>query len=354
MSIVRLASRLALLLAAVSFAAAVPAQEDEGGYTEMPEVEDSTSMAEEETAADVNPQDLKPRAAEMAPLASQALLLALTRAGDKLVAVGDRGIILLSDDGEKWRQVASPVHATLTSVAFADATHGWVGGHDATILRTADGGETWQLQNFQPELSKPVLGLYAADAQRAYAVGAYGLFLATNDGGATWTPLDAPPILEDGLHLNSLIRLNNGELFVVGEIGLLGVSKDGATWERLTLPYEGSVFGALPRGPKGALVYGLRGNVFVTDDVRSDQWRRLDTGTVQSMFGGAAMDGGSALVGADGAALIIGADGRVARARGPADAASLGGGTLSGVLPWKDELLVVGELGVGRIKGSTQ
>lgn len=295
-------------------------------------------------------KDLRPRPAEMAPLASKNLLLAIAKAGERYVAVGDRGVILVSADGERWEQVASPVHATLTAVSFADERHGWAVGHDAAILYTADGGSSWTLQHFAPEEAKPLLGVLALDAQRAYAVGAYGLFLETADGGAQWAPLDAPEILEEGLHLNALVRLGNGELFMVGETGLLGVSADGAQWKRLTVPYEGSLFGALPRGDKGAIVFGLRGNVLVSDDVRSNQWTPVDTQTVQSMFGGARLqDGTTVLVGADGEILMIGADGAVRRARGPQDERSLGSGTLSGVLQRNGGVLVVGELGVNRI-----
>ena len=296
-----------------------------------------------------NAKDLQPRPAEIAPLAAKSLLLAITRADGRYVAVGDRGVIVASADGKAWEQTPSPVHAALTTVAFADAQQGWAAGHDAAILHTADGGKTWQLQNFQPELNKPVLALLALDAQRAFAVGAYGLFLSTADGGKTWAQLDAPALLEDGLHLNSIIRLGNGELFVAGETGLVAVSADGAAWKRLKLPYEGSLFGALPRGDKGALVFGLRGNVLWTDDVRAGKWTRVETGTVQSMFAGAMLPGGeAALVGADGEILLVAPKGGVRKMRGH-DERQLGSGTLAGVLVQDGNLLAVGENGVAII-----
>jgi photosystem II stability/assembly factor-like uncharacterized protein len=304
-----------------------------------------TAEAQDTPTSPASTRDLKPRPAEMAPRAAKSLLLAIAAAGERYVAVGDRGTILLSTDGEKWEQVASPVHATLTAVAFADPQNGWVAGHDAAILHTSDGGKSWKLQNFQPELNKPVLALYAADAQRAWALGAYGLFLATTDAGATWTQIEAPALLDEGPHLNSMIRLGDGELFIAGETGLLAVSTNGKAWKRLTLPYEGSLFGALPRGSKGALVFGLRGNVLVTDDVHSNQWKHVDTQTVQSMFGGAYLPGGdAALVGADGEILVIGPSGAVRKSNAPQD------GTLSGVLPHNGNLLVVGETGATRVK----
>lgn len=298
----------------------------------------SPAWAQDDTAP------VKPRAAEIARLAAHNLLLGVTCAGSTLVAVGDRGNILLSTDGQTWKQVQVPINVTLTAVAFADAKNGWAVGHDATILHTVDGGHSWTLQQFAPEKGEPLLNVMAIDAQLAYGVGAYGMFLQTGDGGATWTQVEAPTIRDDGLHLNSLVRLADGSLFLVGETGLAGLSADnGTTWERLTVPYEGSLFGALPWGQKGALVFGLRGNVLMSDDVRAGTWTPIDIGSVQSMFGGAVLpDGRAVLVGADGVIVYVAADG-TARRGAPAS------GSLSGVVAMADQLHLVGETGVGRV-----
>ncbi|HUR41284.1 MAG TPA: YCF48-related protein [Verrucomicrobiae bacterium] len=309
----------------------------------------TAALAQDEApaaAAKPNAKDLQARPAEMARLASKNLLLGIAAAGDALVAVGDRGVILRSTDGAKWDQVASPVHATLTAVSFADAKAGWAVGHDATILHTADGGANWRLQNFTPAEAKPLLTVLALDAQRAIALGAYGLALATADGGATWAPLDSPVLVEEGRHLNALARLGNGDVFLAGETGLLAVSADGTEWKRVALPYEGSLFGALPRGERGAIVFGLRGNAYVSDDVRAGKWAKVDTQTVQSLFGGTVLaDGDALLVGADGETLRVDAAGTAKRVSAQSHA-----GTLSGVLARGDGLVVIGEYGVGTLR----
>src|SRR5690606_35571585 len=124
------------------------------------------------------------------------------------------------NDGTHWAQVSTPVRATLTAVTFADKGHGWAVGHDAVILHSDDGGRNWKLQNFQPELERPLLDVLFSDARNGMAIGAYGLFLVTSDGGASWSELDAPPIREEELHLNDITRLGNGDYFVVGETGM--------------------------------------------------------------------------------------------------------------------------------------
>lgn len=306
--------------------------------------EDASESAEAPAVA------VKARAAELFPLAARTLLLDVVNNGKHLIAVGDRGHVVASNDGVNWAQVEVPVRATLTALDFVDDTTGWAVGHDAVILRTVDSGRTWQLQNFQPELERPFLDVVFADANRGIAIGAYGLMMATSDGGTTWEEVDAASIREEELHLNSLTRLANGEFFIVGETGMMGVSLDGTTWERVTAPYEGSLYGAIARGEKGAVVFGLRGNVYVTEDVRSGAWTQVDTGTVASFFGGTLLPSGDvAMVGLAGEIAILSTTGQVRRAKLDAMAGVTGSGTLSSAIPWKGGVLAVGELGVSTV-----
>ena len=79
--------------------------------------------------------------------AIKATLLDLVVAGKRLVAVGERGHVLLSDDeGKTWRQAkAVPTRTTLTCVHATDANTLWAAGHGGMILRSADAGETWAI-----------------------------------------------------------------------------------------------------------------------------------------------------------------------------------------------------------------
>lgn len=293
---------------------------------------------------------VKARPAEVMPLASRSLLLGLANTGKHLIAVGDRGTIVVSNDSVNWAQVAAPVRATLTAVNFVDQNNGWAVGHDAVILHSKDAGRTWVLQNFQPELEKPLFDVLFTDASNGVAIGAYGLFLETHDGGASWVESDAPPVREEELHLNAITRLGNGDFFLVGETGMMGVSADGKTWERLAAPYEGSLYGAVRRGEKGALIYGLRGNVYTTDDVRSGAWTRVEMGTVASFFGATALPSGDvAMVGLAGEIAILTAGGQVRNTKIRATAGVTGSGTLSAAIPWQNGVLAVGELGVSRV-----
>ena len=80
--------------------------------------------------------------AQRTPLASKSLLNGIARAGTRLVAVGQRGHIVVSTDGgANWKQSAVPVSSDLTAVYFVDEKRGWAVGHDGVVLHTDDGGD---------------------------------------------------------------------------------------------------------------------------------------------------------------------------------------------------------------------
>ena len=289
------------------------------------------------------PVSVRPRPAEIMPRAPQALVMGVANTGEHLIAVGDHGEILASNDGRNWAQLAVPVRSPLTAVSFVDAKDGWVVGHDAVVLHTADGGKTWTLQNFQPELENPFLSVLAIDKDHAYAVGAYGLFYKTEDGGGTWSEVNAPVIKDAGLHLYSIRKLGNGDLFIAGEQGLLVLSTDGGkTWNKQKSPYEGTFFGAVPVGAKGALLCGLRGNAFLTSDVRGGKWQKIDTTAPTSLFGCEAVDAGTvAMVGLNGIIQLVDtATGKARNLKSPGDT------PYSDVVPFKGGLVLVGESGI--------
>ena len=198
--------------------------------------------------------------------AARMLLLGATVVGRDIVAVGERGAILRSDDsGKTWQRMPAPSAATLTAVAFApQSQRGWAVGHDATILGTDDGGRTWAKQYQGENLETSFLDVCALDTLSAIVVGAYGQCLATTDGGRTWSP--RRPIEEDQ-HLNCIAAGPTGTLFIAGERGLLLRSTDhGLHWARLNSTYDGSFYGILPLDGTTLLAHGLRGRIYRSED----------------------------------------------------------------------------------------
>ena len=137
------------------------------------------------------------QAAEPARLAAHGLLIAIASAGERLVAVGDRGIIVRSDDrGASWRQADYvPTQALLTGVCFLDAQQGVAVGHDEVILATTDGGLHWQRTHDAPEAQRPLLDVWCGRGGQVIAVGAYSTYLTSNDGGMSWREVKFKPAL---------------------------------------------------------------------------------------------------------------------------------------------------------------
>jgi photosystem II stability/assembly factor-like uncharacterized protein len=305
-------------------------------------------------------RDLVDQPADQEPLASRSLLLDVARAGKRLVAVGERGHVLLSDDeGLTWTQARSvPSRTMLTAVTFADAEHGWAVGHDEIILNTSDGGQTWTRSHYAPESQQPLLDVYFADAQRGLAVGAYGSFFVTSDGGASWAgrkfeakPLqpakaaDAQEIPPD-YHLNKIAAANS-RLYIAAEAGQIYRSDDGGqTWITLPSPYNGSFFGLLPLEGDSLLIFGLRGNLFRSDDAGLS-WRKIDSAVTAMLTDGVRLaDGRVVLTGLSGVVLVSAPGGANLVLRQEDDRKGL-----SAVLATSsaDELVLVGEGGSKRV-----
>lgn len=291
----------------------------------------------------VNALDIKDRLQEPARAYSKvdkSAFLDVAMLKDRIVAIGERGVIAYSDDGgENWLQAKVPVSTMLTAMHFVDDKHGWVVGHSAVILHTQDAGETWALQydgnranklllksatqkyteirkeydatedeDEKDELSyelddaefavsnaefdinmgpaNPLLDVRFEDRNRGYVVGAYGLFLSTNDGGSTWFSMADRLENFDRYHLNAIETIGNETLLIVGEAGTMFASYDhGDSWETLYSPYEGSFFGIQKITQSNeVLIYGLKANVFKSSD-EGQSWNRVDVPVTTNLTG---------------------------------------------------------------------
>lgn len=318
----------------------------------------ATAQAAPPAVASAEPTVQRP--ATPSRLATRSLMLDIARCGERLLAVGERGRVLLSDDaGRNWRQARQvPVSVTLTAVQCADASRGWAVGHAGTVLRTDDAGETWtqqldgataarlalraaeaspadtdarrnadQLVADGPD--KPFLALAFTSPTHGLVVGAYGLVFSTDDGGATWRSRIADTDNPKGLHLNAVRRIGD-HTWIAGEKGLLlradesssagdAGSSPATRFKALKSPYDGSWF-ALDALPDGSVVLaGLRGTVFVQDGGPTTAgadpgWQKIDLPGTATVLASKSIDAGRlVLVAQDGAAYVLGADRNVGR-----------------------------------------
>lgn len=272
-------------------------------------------------------------------LVTQSLLLDITSAGDRLVAVGERGHIIFRDLGQAWQQADVPVISQLTGVHFPTPKVGFAVGHEAMILRTADAGATWQLVHHITD-EAPLLDVYFTSAENGFAVGGYSLLLVTHDSGKTWQNLSDELPNPEGYHNNAITQDSAGNLFIAGERGSVYRSQDlGHSWQALSVDYDGSFFGLITT-PAGQLVAsGLRGNLFMSLDT-GDAWQPLDHPGEQTLNTGLLLNNNQL--------LLLGQNGEYLT--GPAQALKLhtlpGRFSLLAAARQGDELLAVGRGGV--------
>jgi photosystem II stability/assembly factor-like uncharacterized protein len=282
--------------------------------------------------------------AVLAPLVTQSLFLDGAAIGEHMVVVGERGHILVSRDaGVTWTQAEVPTRATLTGVSLYDLTRGWAVGHDAIILRTRDGGLSWEIVYAAPEEERPLLDVWFENAEHGVAVGAYGYFLETRDGGDTWQPRE---ISDNDYHLNHIAAASSGRLYIAAEAGTVYRSDDaGRSWEKLASPYEGSFFGTLPMGEQRVYLYGLRGHLFHSDDAGVN-WQPIGTRTRSLLTSGIRIHGNGVLFTGMGGTMLLGEDdGRSVRALQRPDRLGIAGALDAG----DGAIVVFGEFGVKRL-----
>jgi len=271
---------------------------------------------------------------------ARAALMDITRTGHRLIAVGERGLIIYSDDdGRKWTQAEVPVRTTLTAIRFSEPESGWAIGHECVLLHSTDQGSTWKkvLDGYQindmmitamqavtdkirqrlqaaPEEAKadikarledaevnlkgfvetqqegpiqPLLAIDFTNPQEGLLVGAFGVILHTGDGGKTWIPYLDRISNPMGYHFYGIARTKD-RMFIFGEAGGAYISNDnGNHWEAFEAPYQGSFFGALS-DPTGKLIagFGLRGNLVISYD-DGDNWQLVNLGQGAALTGGA-------------------------------------------------------------------
>lgn len=270
-------------------------------------------------------QDVLDTPAKPSPFAAKLLLNGLANAGQRVVAVGQRGHIVYSDDaGKSWAQASVPVSSDLVAVSFPTADQGWAVGHDGVVLHSADAGKTWQRQldghlagklmaDRYAELAarnelglpdkaaalvdeakrvaaqgaeSPFLDVWFADQNNGFIVGAFNLIFRTADGGKSWEPWFHRTENPNRLHLYA-IRPVGSAIYITGEQGLV-MKYDAASGKFVASDtgYRGTFFGATGTAD-AVLVFGLRGNAFRSTD-GGRVWHKIETGLQDALTGATA------------------------------------------------------------------
>ncbi len=183
-----------------------------------------------------------------------------------------------TDGGDTWSVKPYPKeNVFITCLYFFNEMNGWMGGRPHTIVRTADGGETWNQAAVDTSILAffPVLTLRFYNEKYGYASGGLfdiaGVIWRTSNGGEKWyaiDPSDAPADEVRGLHCYDSLHVigAGGDPDYGYGVGMIRTSNGGLDWDYDEIGMQGLAFDIdfrtpyeawAPLGPQRLLIYSL-------------------------------------------------------------------------------------------------
>ncbi len=336
-------------------------------------------------------------------LVSKNIITSLTKStNENVLAVGERGHIVNWQSQNNYHQEISPVSLLLTDVIVLSNGNKLAIGHDGAIISSPKNTDVWHklfdgfkltklkiaLLEKQIALANKViesltdeneiedanfaledLEFALEDAQNAgktgpnlpllsvtqtkngsiIVTGAYGTLLKSTDLGITWKLSGNLLNNPDKYHLNS-ITSDNERTYIVGEQGLAYTSKDnGNSWQSISTPYNGSLFGILSQKKSTNLIaFGLKGNYFVSNN-QGENWQHYISENRATLLGGHIKDNGDVVLVGHGGTIIklnINTPNKTILIKHPS------GSAFSAVTEMSDQLILAGQFGIVSVENS--
>ncbi|HLG13897.1 MAG TPA: YCF48-related protein [Blastocatellia bacterium] len=202
-------------------------------------------------------------------------------------AVGGSGLIIRTTNGGKsWELLRPPTSSELHAVHFANSRIGYVAGRERVgdkitdeltgtveIFCTKDGGETWK-SCYKENEPGTVFQITNFSEAGAFVVLNGNRLIRTDDQGATWRPVDL-----SSKHVASVALAGNGVHWVVGRNGMFERSDNGGrTWRKVSSLADGKNWWGIAFNTAGTgVAVGDGGLMAVTLD-NGKTWQLPDTG----------------------------------------------------------------------------
>lgn len=222
--------------------------------------------------------------------------------GDFGEAVGENGLVLQTLDGGKtWQhEVAPPTKLAMFGVAIAGNRSVAVGQQGLILVR--DKRNPWR--KVEPITDQRILKVSMNKNGLALAVGAFGTLLKSADFGSTWEAIKPDwvelyktsetsdfAVVRDEPTLYAVKVFDDGSMVIGGEYGQLNLSTDGgASWKRVFLAEAAAdqstpptIFGMNIRDDGTGYATGQDGMILMTAD-HGKSWTRQDSGSQASLF----------------------------------------------------------------------
>ena len=220
------------------------------------------------------------------------------RNDDNGYLVAGRKMFITRDAGRTWQETriyrAGEFGAgtpEFLSIRFSDKRHGYAIGSilrhgrgedivvDSLLMRTEDGGDTWQ--RIRVPTKTELFHLDFDGNSRGWIVGDGGVILASTDEGRTWTKQASGTTMP----LYNVDFRDNDEGYAVGKSGtILRTSKGGASWEKVRTPFQETFMRVDFADDKNGWIVGYAGDILRSND-KGKTWIPQESNTRERLYG---------------------------------------------------------------------
>jgi serine/threonine-protein kinase len=193
---------------------------------------------------------------------------------------GFNGLILKTENGGKtWQKNTFDSRVNFFNVLFLTTEKGFITGDNGTIIFTSDGGGNWKILNtFVKESIFDIC--FLSDKQTGFMAGSHGTILKTIDGGSSWYPVFTPT--KELLYSISFRDDKNG--FAVGWNGtMLRTTNSGRSWKLMEKPTNNYLRDITFLDENNGFISGGGGIVLRTTNGGED-WSEVPSNTMSGLY----------------------------------------------------------------------
>lgn len=190
-------------------------------------------------------------------------------------AVGDAGVILKSTDGgNTWEKITAPDSViNYYDIRYNGVSSIFVSAEGGKMYKSADDGLTWL--SVQTGVEETIFRIHFLGNGDGYAVGSKGLMIRTSDNGLSWTRVVTPT--QSLLYSIHFYDTRNG--MAVGWNGTIIKTSDGGyTWNQLSAFTDKYFRDILFTGSDKVIVVAAGGEIYRTTD-GGDNWNSVESKT---------------------------------------------------------------------------
>ncbi len=234
------------------------------------------------------------------------------------MVVGDKGLILVTVDGGKtWTKKeinTRPAGATteqrpggggppgglptLYNIYFVNEKIGFLTGARGTILKTEDGGKTWNRKMARTQaanqnnnnrrrggIRSSLMGIQMISEKVGFIVGTENAILKTTDGGETWVgSSERARVGETRNNLENVLFVTPTTGWIIGSYGtLLHTNDGGENWEKRKAGFDNNLFGIHFADEKTGWISGQEGLILHTND-GGKTWKQQKTDSIDNLY----------------------------------------------------------------------